>query len=120
MRLKDWIEEMAYADANKPKDVGRKDDDEKILAALLGDFSRALLGVAEVGTFGASKYTRGGWLHVKDNKQRYTDALWRHLLQSTIDELDSESGLTHLEHAAWNILAVIELTKRENDASETA
>jgi len=122
MRLKDWIEDMGFTDAlnERLQSVGRKNDDGKILAALLGDFSRALLGVAEVGTFGANKYTRGGWLHVKDKKQRYTDALWRHLLQSTIDELDSESGLTHLEHAAWNILAVIELTKRENDASETA
>ena len=132
MKLKDWIEEMEFKDGLRNEldemplappyttNIGVKNDDGKILAALLGDFSRALLGVANVGTFGANKYTRGGWLHVKDNKQRYTDALWRHLLQSTIDDLDAESGLSHLEHAAWNILAVIELIKREKNGNQAA
>jgi hypothetical protein len=31
-----------------------------VLAGVLGDFPRALLAVAEVGTFGARKYSRGG------------------------------------------------------------
>lgn len=92
--------------------IGVKHDDGKIMGQLLGDFSRALLGVAEVGTFGANKYTRGGWQHVLGAEQRYYDALWRHILQANQEEVDSESGLSHLEHAAWNILAVIELKKR--------
>lgn len=96
--------------------VGVKNDNGKVMGQLLGDFSRALTGVAEVGTFGAHKYTRGGWQHVLDAEQRYYDALWRHLLQANQEEVDSESGLSHLEHAAWNILAVIELKKRATNA----
>lgn len=92
--------------------VGVKHDSGKVMGQLLGDFSRALMGVAEVGTFGAKKYTRGGWQHVSDAEQRYYDAAWRHILQANQEEVDSESGLSHLEHAAWNILAVIELKKR--------
>lgn len=97
--------------------VGVKHDDGKVMGQLLGDFSRALMGVAEVGTFGAHKYTRGGWQHVPDAAQRYYDALWRHLLQANQEHADNESGLSHLEHAAWNILAVIELKKRETHAA---
>ena len=102
------------------KEIGRKDDQGKVLGQLLGDFSRALVGVAEVGTFGAEKYTRGGWLLVRDGEQRYYDALWRHLLLANQSENDDESGLTHLEHAAWNILAVLELKKRKEQGVNAA
>ncbi len=108
---KELLKELAI------KPVGVKHDTGKVMGQLLGDFSRALMGVAEVGTFGARKYTRGGWQHVLDAQQRYYDALWRHLLQANQEELDSESKLSHLEHAAWNILAVIELKKRESNAT---
>jgi hypothetical protein len=40
--------------------IGVKHDTGKVMGQVLGDFSRALMGVAEVGTFGAHKYTRGG------------------------------------------------------------
>lgn len=93
--------------------TGLKYDDGKILAALLKDFSPALADVAAVGTFGAKKYTRGNWLFVEDGAQRYEDALWRHLLQ---DGADPESGLDHLAHAAWNILALITLKSKGDGA----
>lgn len=40
---------------------GAKLDAGKIKAGVLGQFARALLAVAEVGTHGQEKYTRGGW-----------------------------------------------------------
>jgi hypothetical protein len=89
---------------------GVKHDHGKTMAALLRDFSPALLQVADVGTFGAQKYARGNWLKVEDAKTRYDDALWRHLLQHG---KDPESGLDHLAHAAWNILALLTLKHRE-------
>ena len=91
---------------------GTKNDEGKFMGQLLGDFSRALVGVAEVGTFGAKKYTRGGWKTVPNAYQRYYDALWRHLLLANQEQCDSESGMWHLEHAAWNLLAIIELQKK--------
>lgn len=90
---------------------GAKDDKQKIQADLLLDFRRALTAVAEVSTFGAQKYTRGGWLTVPDGQCRYTAALIRHLLAA--DDKDKESGLRHAAHTAWNALAVLELKLRE-------
>ncbi len=93
--------------------AGSKLDAGKIQAAVLADFSRALTAVAEVGTFGANKYTRGGWQSVPNGLERYTDALWRHLLKEQIDTIDPDSELTHAAHMAWNALARLELILRE-------
>lgn len=91
---------------------GAKADAGKIKAGLVGDFGLALLAVAEVGTHGADKYTRGGWQHVPNGQERYTDAMWRHLLKAGQEEFDGDSGLSHAAHAAWNALAVLELECR--------
>lgn len=91
---------------------GAKLDSGKIKAGLLADFAYALSSVAEVGTFGANKYSRGGWQHVDNAVERYTDAMWRHLLKARHEPIDPDSGLPHIAHAAWNILAVMELEAR--------
>lgn len=91
---------------------GAKLDDGKPLAGLLGDFSLALMAVVDVGTYGAKKYSRGGWQSVPEGQQRYTDAMWRHMLAENRGELD-ESGLLHMAHAAWNALARLELKLRD-------
>ena len=96
----------------KAHDPGAKLDSGKVLAGVLGDFSLALNAVAEIGTYGVNKYSRGGWEHVPDAQTRYTDALWRHLLAESTEPIDQESGLTHQAHLAWNILAILELELR--------
>jgi len=95
-----------------PHQPGAKLDRGKIKAALIIDFALALQQVALVGTFGAEKYTRGGWQDVPDAEIRYTDAMWRHLLASRHEPLDKDSGLPHMSHALWNLLAVVELQNR--------
>ncbi len=94
---------------------GAKDDRSKPdLELVLGAFSKALLEVGEVGTFGARKYTRDGWLHVNQGIERYSSALLRHFFQYKSGELiDSDSKLHHLSHVAWNALAVLELMLRK-------
>ena len=99
----------------KPGDPGAKLDAGKVLAGVLGDFPRALLMVANVGTFGANKYSRGGWQSVPDGEQRYTDAMWRHLLAEKINPIDSDSGLPHAAQTAWNALARLELALRNTE-----
>lgn len=90
-------------------DYGKPD-----LDLVLGDFSNALIEVGKVGTFGANKYSRSGWLLVPNGISRYLSALWRHLLSKYKGEiLDKESGLLHSAHLAWNALAVLELELRE-------
>ncbi len=99
--------------------AGIKLDAGKPEASLLLDFSRALSAVAAIGTFGAAKYTRGGWLAVEDGQRRYTDALLRHLLAEGTGELyDTESDMRHAAHTAWNALARLELMLRSTEAPE--
>jgi len=92
---------------------GSKLDKNKPVAGVLGDFGLALLAVAQVGTFGAEKYSRGGWQSVPNGVERYTDALWRHLLIEHAEIVDKDSGLKHAAHLAWNSLARLELMLRE-------
>jgi hypothetical protein len=96
-------------DAHSP---GAKLDGGKCKAGVLSDFSLALMAVAEVGTHGADKYSRGGWQEVPDGETRYRDADWRHLLKSRHEDVDQDSGLLHDAHQAWNILAALELRLR--------
>lgn len=77
---------------------------------VLGGFSRALNAVAQVGTYGATKYTPNGWRVVPDGIQRYSDAMIRHYLAyRDIEERDPESNFLHAAHLAWNALARLEL-----------
>ena len=83
---------------------------------VLGDFANALWQVAQVGTFGADKYTEHGWLNVPDGLNRYADAQLRHFLKSKQGEYsDPESGLPHAAHEAWNALAKLELLLRSKE-----
>ena len=97
-------------DAHQP---GAKLDAGKTQAGVLNDFSLALMAVAEVGTFGAVKYTRGGWQSVPNAIARYNDAGWRHKLKGCVAEYDHESNLLHKAHEAWNVLAELELILRD-------
>lgn len=98
--------------ANEP---GAKLDAGKVRPSLiLSDMPRALMAVAEVATFGARKYSAGGWQHVENGVERYTDAMDRHRLYGHIEgPVDSQSGLLHAAHEAWNSLARLELMLRE-------
>jgi len=98
---------------------GAKLDEGKVLAGVLGDFAYALEMVARVGTFGALKYSRGGWQQVADGVTRYSDALWRHLLAERHQVDDMDSGLPHAAHLAWNALARLELMIRESERSKS-
>lgn len=78
----------------------------------MSGFPHAIRQVGEVATFGASKYTSHGWREVPDAVVRYQDAMYRHLLAfEKREQADEESGLSHLAHAAWNLLAMMELLK---------
>jgi hypothetical protein len=90
-------------------ELGAKVDAGKPDASLLGMFGKALLEVARVGTYGAEKYTRGGWQHVPDGINRYTAAMLRHFLQENDHEYDSDLPVLHAAQVAWNALARLEL-----------
>ena len=96
---------------------GAKLDQGKLFASLvLGDFARALEKVSGIGTFGANKYTERGWLSVPNGARRYADARMRHWLRRMSGEsYDPDSGMLHLAHEAWNVLAELELYLRNSN-----
>ena len=86
---------------------GMKFDYGKVRPSLVIDSMReAILAVSAVGTFGAEKYSDDNWKLVEEGEKRYRDAALRHLLA---EGSDHESGLPHLAHAAWNLLALLQL-----------
>lgn len=92
-------------------DKGVKLDTEKPrMDLVLRGFSHAIEDVANVGTYGAHKYTDDGWQSVDNGIERYLSAMIRHYLKYRQGEMyDMESELPHLSHMAWNALAVLEL-----------
>jgi len=98
---------------------GSKLDAGKPMASLLSHFGLALLEVAKVGTFGAKKYTFGGWQEVPEGVLRYSDAMWRHLCKEHTEAIDKDSGMLHQAQIAWNALARLELMLRASQKEST-
>lgn len=90
-----------------PEGIVFSEDKNSIPAFLM--VSSALLMVSEVGTYGANKYTPNGWKDVPDGRDRYFDALWRHLLKVASESRDQDTQMLHMAHAVWNMLAVHQL-----------
>ena len=94
---------------------GCKDDSGKLRYDLVSEVG--LRRVTEVYTFGAKKYAdhnwRKGiaWSRIFAAIMRHLWAFWRG------EDLDPESGLPHLAHAAWGCLTLLEYreTRRELD-----
>lgn len=104
---------MALTDYNiSTKRIGRKDDDGKERFDLIEPaFEKSM---AEVLTMGANKYEANSWQNVEDPVNRYYASLRRHInAWRSGEKLDSESNLTHLAHAACNIMFLMHFD-REN------
>lgn len=96
--------------------VGVKYDSEKPRVDLLIDgCPLSLEAISKVLTFGSKKYADHNWQHVEDGEQRYKAALMRHVLASAKGEkVDSETGLSHLAHAACCVLFMLELELKKD------
>lgn len=76
----------------------------------------ALLEVAKVAAFGAKKYGERNWeKHANEwSWGALAASALRHLFAWLLHENnDQESGLSHLAHAAWNVLTLLELVIRK-------
>ena len=88
-------------DALRPSG-GLKFDSGKLRYSLIPP--ETLKALAEVLTFGADKYQKDNWKLLENGKERYLDALYRHLEAYRSGEyLDKESGLPHLSHCLCNL-----------------
>ena len=99
-----WIRE--FVDGKPVHPAGRKDDAGKPRWDLIP--YEALEEVVNVLTHGAQKYTPDNWRSVPDWNRRYFAAAQRHLVAyfQGVD-LDEDSDLPHLAHAACCILFLL-------------
>jgi hypothetical protein len=75
----------------------------------------ALNEVAKVLTFGERKYSAGNWAN-GIQMRRLIAAAYRHLGQfNSGEDVDPESGITHLAHAATNLMFAIWMHKNRPD-----
>lgn len=92
--------------------TGRKDDKEKNRLDLVEP--EFIEGIGEVLTFGANKYEPNNWQNVEDAENRYYAAALRHLIAWRKGEkTDPESGLSHLDHVACNIMFLKHFEREE-------
>lgn len=101
------------------EEIGMKfDADKPRLGEMFLDFNIPLEQVARVWDFGTKKYGKGNWQYVTNARNRYTNALLRHLAAETKSDWDSETQLLHAAHVAWNALArlhfIIQATNEES------
>lgn len=93
---------------------GVKHDEDKPKFSLMKP--DALMEMVAVLTYGAKKYSPDNWKHLGNARQRYFDAVNRHLWQwYGGEERDPESGLHHLAHAMSSLMFLIQ---RDMDAKE--
>jgi len=86
---------------------GRKYDSEKPQLYLLPP--KSLYEVGKVLTFGAEKYDPHNWRKVENLQNRYSSAAMRHILAHIDGEdLDEETGLSHLAHAICCLMFKLE------------
>jgi hypothetical protein len=90
--------------------VGVKYDADKLRYDLVPTY--ALKDIVAVLTHGAKKYAPDNWRKVDDLENRYFAAAMRHMeawRQGT--EMDEESGLPHLAHAATCLIYLLAVRK---------
>ena len=93
---------------------GLKFDDAKLRWDLLP--MECVEEVVKVLSFGSRKYAPNNWKAVEQGSERYYAALMRHLVAYRKgEEIDPESGLSHLSHVMCNLVFLIWLDKNKEN-----
>ena len=96
---------------------GIKYDSEKPKMNLLPP--KAIVEVAKVLTFGAEKYDAENWRKLDDLQNRYTAGALRHIFAHMDGEqLDPETGLSHMAHALCCLLFKLEIELEDGESKE--
>ncbi len=103
-KLKSKPSDMVSVLSVQDEDYGIKHDSGKLRYDLVPVEAHEAL--AEVFTYGSSKYGDNNWQAVESN--RYEAALFRHLnAWRKGEKVDSESGISHLKHALTNVAILL-------------
>lgn len=77
--------------------------------------------IVEVLEFGAKKYCENGWQAVPEAERRYFAAAIRHLTAwHRGEKTDTESGLSHLSHAACCLMFLLHFEENNNEESNNS
>lgn len=72
--------------------------------------------VVKILTFGAKKYADNNWQIVPNARERYYAALMRHVvLYRKGEQIDPESGVSHLAHAMCNMVFLMWFDNNKNE-----
>ena len=108
---------MDKNNGNSEDQIGVKFDNGKPQLSLIPP--KFVIQVAEVMSFGAKKYGVGNWKYLQSPKERYKDALLRHLYAYLDGELnDPETGMPHLAHLATNTAFLMHFEEEEAKGME--
>lgn len=103
---------------NKKQEIGVKYDDGKTRYDLVE--WRFVEGIGDILTLGAKKYAPDNWKKVPDFKRRYIAAFFRHMISWVKgDRVDSESGKSHLLHAACCLMFLYWNELEDNNLQES-
>ena len=114
--------DVAFKRPKNERGSGLKYDSGKPRMSLVPP--HALTEMANVMTFGASKYKAHSWKQVENAQERYLDALLRHAVAYVSGErIDPESGLPTMAHIMCDAAFLIELdmfndTKEQQENNE--
>lgn len=73
--------------------------------------------VVDVYTTGANKYGADNWKKLKNGYNRFKAALFRHLVAYERGETkDPDTGCRHLAQVAWNAIAMLYFSKKNEEA----
>ena len=66
-----------------------------------------ILGIGSVMEYGLKKYPQNAWKKIEDKHNRNYASVLRHLLAwKSGEQNDTESGQSHLLHAAYNLMVL--------------
>lgn len=88
-------------DKNKPR-----------LYDFLYDFKDVILELSKIYEFGTNKYGRSNWKAVENGKERFENAMIRHLMSVGKDE---ETNINHQSHVAYNALMRLYFILKEDN-----
>jgi len=97
------------------KSYAQKRKEQPVFSGVLKYFPRALKAVANTSFVGNEQHNPGQELFWNRSKsQDNEDALVRHLIDHTINPIDSDDGQLHLAKVAWRALASLEKYLEDN------
>lgn len=112
LKLVEEVKEIELTEENI-KSLGVKYDSDKLEYSLLP--KGVLTPILKVLSFGKKKYAADNWMKVDNPKERYYNAMQRHINQWWEGEkYDSETGENHLAHAACCLMFLLWFENKED------